>query len=664
MANKPCPYSPDDPVGMLPLIGPSYESKLERIGVKTIKDLLLHYPFRYEDTRNVDTIEQLRERGEGTVIATIDTIGNTRTRNRRFLTKATISDKTGMIAAIWFNQPYLTKTLKVGDKFLFNGKTSSKWGSVTFMNPQYEKAEDPSDTVHLGKISPVYPTTYGVSSKWIRSRIKPLEKCIETLIEEYLPDKIVSGEKLKSLPEAVRIVHFPDEEDDLESAHRRLGLDELIRIRIETNKAIAQRKKQKAINLEGAGSSRAVTRAKESLPFTLTRAQEQALAEILDDLENDIPMYRLLNGDVGSGKTIVALLAAIACHKTGYSTIIMAPTTILAQQHYQTVTETLSDLKLNIPISIYTAKDKSNLSLEPGIIIGTHALIYQDTLPDNIAFVVIDEQHRFGVVQRTKLLSLSYSSGMHPHYLTMTATPIPRTLTMALYGSTNVSVLDELPPGRIPIQTNVVPEKKRADAYLWIDEKIEQGDQVFVICPLVEDSEKIQAKAATEEYDRLRKDVFPNRIVGLIHGQMKEEEKTKTLNDFREKELNILVATPVIEVGIDIPNATVMVIEDSERFGLAQLHQFRGRIGRGQKKSYCFLFTKQESEDARDRLNYFAKHSNGFDVAEYDLKRRGPGEVYGIRQSGLLTLQFADISDTKQMALADRIASQLEDSVS
>ncbi len=658
-------YTPETPVPTLPFVGPSYEEKLERIGILTIKDLLYHFPFRYEDTRDISTVVELREKGEGTIKTFVKSIANTRTRSRKFLTKAILEDETGSISAVWFNQPYLTKTLKRDEPFMFSGKISTKWGSTSLMNPQYEKIiSEGGGTTHLGKLTPIYPETYGLSSKWLRARIKPLENAIPELVDDHINEEIREKEGLLNLSVAIHKLHFPGEISDIEEGQERLGIDELIEIRKQALKTLAARKKLKSVQINDAEESEAKNVLLKSLPFTLTNAQKEALDEILDDLDEDSPMYRLLNGDVGSGKTIVALLAAVAVHDAEHSTVIMAPTTILAEQHYQTISDTLSDANIDIPVILMTSQTKDEIPQTPHIIVGTHAVIYQSTLPENIALVIIDEQHRFGVTQRKKLEKLTTGAdGRSPHYLTMTATPIPRTLTMVLYGSTNVSTLDEMPPGRLPSETHVVPKKKRSEAYKWIDEHTEQGDQAFIICPLVQDSDKIQAKAATEEFKRLSKDIFKNRKLDLVHGQMKEGEKQSALTKFRNNETDILVATSVIEVGIDIPNATIMVIEDAERFGLAQLHQLRGRIGRGDKQSYCFLFTEYPSDEAQERLKYFSSHSSGFEVAEYDLKRRGPGEVYGIRQSGLLSLRFADISNPKQLKKAERIATILESSV-
>lgn len=662
-------YQPEDPISTLPFVGQVYQEKLENLGIRTIRDLIFHFPFRYEDTRDMLSLAEIKQKGEGTTEAVIRVIGNTRTRRGMFLTKAVLEDATGTLNAIWFNQPYLTKSLKKDHRYIFNGKINDKYGSKTLTSPKYElSAEKEEDLTHLGKLTPVYPETHGLSSKWLRARLKPLKPRISDLISDYIPEEIREEEKIPELSQAITAIHFPETAEDVYLARERLGLDELIAIRRKAQKIIRQQKEKRSRVVKNAKNSHTMKTLEKSIGFKLTSAQKTALEEILGDLGETHPMYRLLNGDVGSGKTIVALLSACAVYDEGYSTVIMAPTTILAQQHYISITSLLKKSGLNIPVTLLTSGTSGKnhaIPAGPGILIGTHALIYQSGLPSNCALIVIDEQHRFGVVQRKKLIKLAQTDdGTSPHYLTMTATPIPRTLTMALYGSTNVSVLNELPPGRKPVKTHVVPKNKRDNAYKWIRERINDGDQAFVICPLVEESELIDAASVKDEHARLSKEVFPDHALGLVHGQMKESEKNTVLEDFRNHKYDILVATPVVEVGIDIPNAAIMIIENAERFGLAQLHQLRGRIGRGEKESFCFLFTDAYGEDAKERLRYFSAHPSGFDVAEYDLKHRGPGEVYGTRQSGLLNLQFADISDPNQFKKAERIAVALKNRVS
>lgn len=660
-------FSPDDPVSTLPLIGPHYAERLQKLGIESVRDLIFHFPFRYQDTRDIISIAELEKKEGGTIRAIVASISNARTRTRKWITRATLQDGSDRITAVWFNQPYLTKTIRTNQTYLFSGKLNAKWGSPSLTSPEYELDplggdlfEMPAnrETTHLGKLTPIYPETYGISSKWLRARIKWLKPYISSIVGEYIPETILKEENLMPLRKAVLAMHFGKDEDEIQQAQYRLGIDELITIRRQAQAFLSNRKKQVALDfpLQKSGYYDTLIR---SLPYQLTPSQEEALAEITGDLARSIPMYRLLNGDVGSGKTILALLASLCVCDGGCTSVIMAPTTILAQQHYKTIKSLLSKSLPNLNVALVTGAEDVPPKDAP-IIIGTHALLFRDVLPSNVGLVIIDEQHRFGVVQRKKLASLSKNaSGTFPHYLTMTATPIPRTLTMAMYGTQNVSLLRELPPGRIPVKTYVVPNRKRKEAYHWIDTMLEKGERAFFIYPLVEESEKLEAKSAIEEQARLQNDVFPHRHVGLVHGQMKEADKKKSLEDFRSGKTEILVATSVVEVGIDIPEASIMIIENAERYGLAQLHQLRGRVGRGKTQSYCFLFAQAASDDARGRLDYFSTHSSGFEVAEYDLKRRGPGEVYGTRQSGLLDIRFADISDPKQFKVAERISEKL-----
>ncbi len=659
----------DTPVQELSLIGPAYGERLERLSIFTVKDLLYHFPFRYQDTRDISTISALKDKGEGTIRAEVITIQTTRTRTGKWLTQAQLTDQTGSIKATWFNQPYLTKSIQKGYTYLFSGKINTKWG-ISLMSPQFEKdplsidlftqtddvTHESRETTHLGKLAPVYPETYGVSSKWLRARIKQLKPHIPEIIKETISPDMLVQEELMTLPEAITSMHFGTDEKEIQKAQYRLGIDELTDIRIQALKLAQKRKRQKSISLPLLPNG-FVSILLSQLPYELTYSQKQALGDIQQDLENNHPMYRLLNGDVGSGKTIVALLAALQSADNKHSTIVMAPTTILAQQHYKTMMELIEKSGIPIKMQLVTSSTSIQPVSDTNIIVGTHALLYSETLPQNIGLVIIDEQHRFGVKQRKKLTEMvSQIPGYSPHYLTMTATPIPRTLTMALYGSQNVSVLTELPPGRIPVKTFFVPQKKRKDAQEWIQKMLSRGEKVFYVCPLVEESEKTEAKSVVEEQKRLKREVFPDYSIGIIHGQMNDKEKKTALQAFREGIIQVLVATSVIEVGIDIPDATIMIIEDAERYGLAQLHQLRGRVGRGSKQAYCFLFSTSQTEDVVDRLHYFSKHTSGFEVAEYDLKRRGPGEVFGTKQSGLLSIRFADITDPKQIAAADRIA--------
>jgi ATP-dependent DNA helicase RecG len=650
----------DSPVTDIPLIGPSKAQLLERLGIRSVKDLLFHIPFKYRDTSEVISIEQLKERKNGTILAQVRDIKNAYTRSRKVITKAVLSDASGRINAIWFNQSYLTKSIKPGEYYLFEGKIPDKPGAKDLTVPSYERfAGETGEQTHIGKLTPHYNETEGVSSKWLRSRINFLKKDILNLITDPLASHLT---ELMPLSEAIYKAHFPANEKEIDAARDRLGFDEMLAVAIDIEKERREERGKKGIKIElDAGDVDHFVR---SLPFKLTTDQSKALEQILKDLGNDLSMRRLLNGDVGSGKTAVAAAAAYGVNKRGYTTLIMAPTTILAQQHYDTLSSYLEPLGVKVTLKI---SGKGEIAQDTtGVIVGTHALLHQEQMPEDIGLLVVDEQHRFGVQQRRELLRAN-RKGEYPHYLSMSATPIPRTLTNVLFGDMEVSFIREMPSDRKPVKTHYVPNSKRDSCLTWIKDRIEQSEyqeQAFVIFPLIEESEKLEAKSAKVEFERLDREHFKDLKVGLIHGQMKNQEKEKVLADFRAKKYSVLVATPVVEVGIDIPDATMIVIENAERFGLAQLHQFRGRVGRSDKESFCFVIAgehMQEDEMAVSRLKYFSSHNSGFDVAEFDLQSRGPGEVYGLKQSGIPAFKVASITDIKLLLKCRDAAKKLFD---
>lgn len=621
-------------IAKVPLIGPAFESRLEKLGIKTVKDLLWHIPFRYDDFSLLVKANSLQEGEVVTVQGKVLEIKNFITRTGFAIENAKIEDDSGIVQAVWFNQRFLTSAIHKGDMLNLSGKV--KKGKLE--NPQYEVLF--GTAIHTGRLVPIYPETQGISSKWLRSRINFVLKNLE--ITDYFSFDQISQIGQISLIQAVNQIHFPDNLDQAAKARDRLAFDELLFSGLESRARKADWQK-KTVGQEFKPIE--LTTFLNTLPFTLTPAQKRVADEILADLKKFTPMNRLLQGDVGSGKTVIAALAMLAAHKNGYQSVLMAPTEILAKQHHETLTKLL-----DIPIGIATGskKDYSNYD----IVVGTHALITERVNFKKLGLVVIDEQHRFGVGQRAKLTA----KGNSPHVLTMTATPIPRTVALTLYGDLDVSILDEMPKNRLQIKTWVVPGEKRAAAYNWIKK---QQTQTFVVCPLIEQSESetlAEVKAVKKEYENLKK-IFPDQKLGLLHGRLKAAEKDLTLKKFRDQKIDMLVATPVIEVGIDIPSATIMVIEAADRFGLAQLHQLRGRVGRGNEQSYCLLFTQNKNGVAR--LKYLEKLTDGLKLAEADLKFRGPGQRFGTAQHGRWDLKIADFTNLELVERSSKLAAEI-----
>lgn len=646
-----------------------YAGRLQKLGIATVGDLLFHIPHRYDDFSLISPIARVQPGEIVTIRGTVLEIKNEYTRRSKPIQKATIVDETGSITATWFNQPFLTQYIKKNATVSLSGKVEWFGKIKTLLSPSYEIVLENGETLHTGRLVPIYPETAGVSSKWLRRQIYTLLS--QAALTEYLPPEIRQKNTLIELEQAIRTVHFPKSTDEVEQAKARLAFDELLLLQM---KATKRRKEWEEIT-EGHSFSlvpfeKQIERFWKLLPFTLTGSQNQAIHAIFQDLGKERPMNRLLQGDVGSGKTVVAAAAMYLSYLNGFQSVLMAPTEILAQQHFKTVTRLLEPLGVKIELvtgntKSVTAKKttllktKSTLKKAPvtNIIIGTHAVLFKKASFTKLGLVVIDEQQRFGVEQR----SLIRQKGDHPHVLTMTATPIPRTVALTMYGDLDLSYLDEMPKGRQIIKTWLVPKEKRDNAYDWIKKQIQDTDsQAFIICPFIEQSESMQTvKAAAVEYERLKKDVFPDLRLGLLHGKMKPREKEAALLQFREKTHEILVATPVVEVGIDIPNATVIVIEASERFGLAQLHQLRGRVGRGDKQSFCLLFTETTSDRTIQKLKSLETTHVGAQLAELDLRLRGPGEMYGTLQSGVPELKVATFSDTALIQKAKRVAETL-----
>lgn len=613
--------------------------RLKRLELFTIGDLIYHFPFRYADYSKITKIAQTQAGEQVTIQGEVWKIKNDYTRGFKSLTKALLNDGTGALELIWFNQPYLTKSIEVGNNLQISGKTSLYKGKLSIIQPEWETSQD-GESLHTGRLVPIYPETYGVSSKWIRVQINKVLPQALKVIEDFLPQNIKGG--MLDLTVALEQIHFPQGLQEAEIARVRLGFDELFLIALATLK-IREEWKHKVHVATFKVDPQKLGKFIKSLPFELTNAQKKVLEEILADLKKGFAMNRLVQGEVGSGKTVIATTASFIAHLNGLQTLFMAPTEILAWQHYDTVSRLLEPH--GIRVGIYTGSrkfTKNPLNSHPDVIIGTHALLSKALTTKNVGLVIIDEQHRFGVAQRTMLRG----RGISPHFLTLSATPIPRTVALTLYGDLDLSILDELPKGRPNIKTYLVPEEKRQDAYKFIANKVRKGDQVYIITPLIEQSETLASvRAAKVEYERLKK-IFPTLSLGLLHGRMKGKEKEQVLKDFREGMIKILVSTSVVEVGMDIPNATIMVIEGAERFGLAQLHQLRGRIGRGTKQSFCLLFTSDVKQSEQRRLKYLETTFDGLKLAELDLKIRGAGEIFGTRQAGRFELKIASLSDS------------------
>ena len=623
-------------------IGPKKASKLNKLNIFTIKDLLYYFPRSYEDRSNIKKIWQLEHDEKACTKGIISEVKSHEAKNKIKVTKFTLRDETGFLNVIFFNQDYLTKVFKKGDSVIVYGKIKREGGFLEMNSPQIEHFTNAQTST--GKLIPIYPLTYGVTNKDIINTIKNIYTNEKVSIQEYLPKGIINKYKLCSIDFAVKNLHMPQDKQSLKIALYRMIFEEFLILQIglfyfksgiDNSEGIKFEKKEKLNDII------------KSLPFNLTNAQSRALNEVIDDMVSENMMNRLVQGDVGSGKTIVAVLVLALSVLNGYQGALMAPTEILARQHYESLTQTLAPFDINIDLLVgsLTKKQKEKVlekikNHETDILIGTHALIEDNVEFDNLGVVVTDEQHRFGVRQRAKLST----KGNNPDILVMTATPIPRTLALILYGDLDISIIDELPPGRQPIDTRVFESKKRDFIYSnFVRDEIEKGRQVYIVCPLVEESEAIEAKAAEDLRDELKEKYFSDLNVEVLHGKMKPSLKDKIMEDFKNNKIQILVSTTVIEVGVNVPNATLMIIENAERFGLAQLHQLRGRVGRGSHKSHCILIYSSKTNVCKERMEIMEETNDGFKISEKDLEIRGPGEFFGTRQHGIPELKVANI---------------------
>ena len=703
----------ETPIGNFAGVGPFVAKKLNKLGIKTLGDLVYHLPFRYEDFSNITPIANLKpastERSRSvsksqTVLGfskkpilneiscikgIIKNIENTRAWKRQMdITTAIVEDGTGSIKAVWFNQGFIEQNLKQGDEIYLAGKVKLGKTGLFLSSPIYEIADSSGSTKHSGRIVPIYQETVGLTSRWFRNFLAKTLPQITQNLKEFLPAEILKEHNLLPFSQALYQAHFPDSMEMAEKAKNRFAFEELFLIELFVLRERMKINQQKSPSIPIKADE--IKKFVDSLPFKLTDSQKKCAWQILKDTEKTNPMSRLLEGDVGSGKTLVALIGALNCFKNGYQSAIMAPTEILATQHFKTAAILLR--KSKIKIALLTGKKDQIISQKLGyekdgqfmpetieisrtkilekakkgeidLLIGTHALIQDKVKFGNLGLVVVDEQHRFGVAQRAKLCQKTKNGqGLIPHLLSMTATPIPRTLALTIYGDLDLSLLDQMPQGRKPIITEIFAPDKRERAYEFIRKRLKNNEQCFIICPRIDVPSPplgsadrgagsartnfwVTAKTVKEEYEKLSKEIFPEFKVALIHGKLKVAEKEKIMRDFKNNKTQVLVSTSVVEVGVDIPQATVILIEGAEHFGLAQIHQFRGRVGRNDIQSYCFLFADSPSKNTKARLSAILKAKNGFELAEKDLEIRGPGSLIGAKQWGISDIAMANLNN-------------------
>lgn len=654
-------------------VGESHSAILEGLGIHTIEDLLWYLPRRWDDYSKIVPIREAKPAEAVSIRGTVKQIANRVVKNHMTLTEAIIADESGLVKAVWFNQPFLVKSIHLDDEIYLAGQIEFTFGSLQMANPSYELVKDDDNPTHVGRIVPIYPETTGLTSKWLRNKIKPLMKYMYS-IKDYLPEEVKRAEGLIDLPAAIRQLHFPENSTQLKKAMERLDFDEMFLLQLAVLSARKNLAKEQAIAVPY--NEELVKNFIQKLDFELTGAQKKAAWDIIQDVAKSEPMNRLLQGDVGSGKTVVAAMAMANVAASDSQVVLLCPTEILARQHFAKLSELLKLLDIECVLLVGSTPKQERTEIltrirdgEIKVIIGTHAVLEKDVEFWRLALAIVDEQHRFGVQQRAALKKESISTKTLPHFLSMTATPIPRTLSLTLYGDLDLSIIYEMPKGRQKVLTRIVPTEKRDASYGFIRKEIDAGRQAFVVCPLVlsssspasqEKYDKLtgeldsrlrgndtldERKSVMAEYEKLAHDVFKDLSVGYIHGQMRAEEKAQAMSKFVSGETKILVSSSVIEVGVDVPNATIMIIEDAERFGLAQLHQFRGRVGRGSHQSYCLLFTSSSSEVALKRLNALVHTDDGFKLADTDLEIRGPGDFIGARQHGLPDFKMKNLAN-------------------
>ncbi|MBL7156417.1 MAG: ATP-dependent DNA helicase RecG [Candidatus Pacebacteria bacterium] len=727
----------------VPRVTSVYANRLKKLGIKTLQDLIFHFPNRYEDFSDIINISDIRINNIVCIQGKILEIENTRTFVKKMaLTKAIVQDNSGAVEVIWFNQPYLIKNLKPGDDVCLAGKATLGESGLYLSSPIYEKiypqklnrdrisvagatrGQTSNNLTHTGRIIPIYPETAGVSSRWLRYILKPILTKIKQEIIEILPKEIIEKENLMPIQKAIFEIHFPSALKSANQAKQRLAFEQLFVLQLFVLQEKAKTSKEKSIPIFL--DLKIIKNFVQSLPFKLTNAQKKVIWQILKDLEKAHPMSRLLQGDVGSGKTIVAVMAGLNTVSAGYQIAFMAPTEILAKQHFKSISELLKNFNVSIglltskQVEIYFKEKKKKIRKKDflkdlgkgkiSFLIGTHALIQKQVKFKNLALVILDEQHRFGIEQRSRLVQPVSPAGRQssvnympiPHLLSMTATPIPRSLALTIYGNLDLCLIDEMPKGRKKVITKIILPIQRQITYEFIRKQVKKGRQVFVICPRIEPNpadiavfqnktfktlnslsfyspfpadiattsplfskrEKLkggwsEVKAVKEEYEKLSEKIFPDLKISMLHGKMKTQEKEEIMIDFKNKKTDVLVSTSVVEVGIDIPNASVIMIEGAERFGLAQLHQFRGRVGRSKYQSYCLLFTDSKTKKTKERLKALVDSDDGFELAEKDLKIRGAGDFIGKRQSGIPDIVMNALADIRLIEKTRNNATQI-----